>query len=111
MISVLIKTHNDVIIYVLANGHAQGNSCVNIVCSSFSFILRTFLSILDCEQENFIVDNSLRRGYLKFEASFGHLNKQSLFYYSKFLLQGIKDLCLEYPYDIKLILEETSGNK
>ncbi|QFP41602.1 ribosomal-processing cysteine protease Prp [Borrelia miyamotoi] len=110
MINILIKTHNNVVIYILANGHAQGNGYVNIVCSSFSFILRTFLSILDYEEENFIVDNSLR-GYLKFEASFGNLNKQSLFYYSRFFIQGVKDLCFEYPYDIKLILEETSGNK
>ncbi|BCR19719.1 hypothetical protein BmHoA_00801 [Borrelia miyamotoi] len=110
MINILIKTHNNVVIYILANGHAQGNGYVNIVCASFSFILRTFLSILDCEEENFIVDNSLR-GYLEFEASFGNLNKQSLFYYSRFLIQGVKDLCFEYPYDIKLILEETSGNK
>ncbi|AHH12808.1 Hypothetical protein BHO_0037600 [Borrelia hermsii YBT] len=110
MINVLIKTRNDIIIYILANGHARGNNYINIVCSSFSFILRTFLSVLDCEKEDFIVDNSLR-GYLEFKASFRSLDKQSLFYYSKFLIQGVKDLCFEYPYDIKLILEETSGNK
>ncbi|BDU62539.1 hypothetical protein BOFE_00790 [Candidatus Borrelia fainii] len=110
MINVLIKTHNDIIIYILANGHARGNNYVNIVCSSFSFILRTFLSVLDCEKEDFTVDNSLR-GCLEFEAFFEDLGRQNLFYYSKFLIQGVKDLCFEYPCDIKLILEETSGNK
>ncbi|AHH10975.1 ribosomal-processing cysteine protease Prp [Borrelia coriaceae] len=110
MINVLIKTQNDIIVYILANGHARGNNYVNVVCASFSFILRTFLSILDCDKENFIVNNSLR-GYLQFEASFGDLDRQNLFYYSRFLIQGIKDLCFEYPCDIKLILEETSGNK
>ncbi|ETZ18981.1 hypothetical protein BDCR2A_00954 [Borrelia duttonii CR2A] len=110
MINVLIRTHNDIIIYILANGHAKSNGYVNVVCSSFSFILRTFFSILDYEREGFIVDNSLK-GYLEFRASFGALNKESLFYHSKFLIHGIKDLCFEYPYDIKLILEETNGNK
>ncbi|AYE36764.1 ribosomal-processing cysteine protease Prp [Borrelia turcica IST7] len=110
MINVSIKTHNDTVIYILAYGHAKGNDCFNVVCSSFSFILRTFLSILDCEEESFDVDNTLR-GYLEFKASFKDLNKKSLCYYSNFLIRGIKDLCFEYPCDIKLILEEVNGNK
>ncbi|WP_024653275.1 ribosomal-processing cysteine protease Prp [Borrelia persica] len=110
MINVLIKTHNDIIVYILANGHARSNNSINIVCASFSFILRTFLSILDYEREGFVVDKHLK-GYLEFQASCEVLAKENLFYYSKFLIQGIKDLCFEYPNDIKLILEETSGNK
>ncbi|AHH08747.1 ribosomal-processing cysteine protease Prp [Borrelia anserina] len=110
MINVLIRTRNDIVIYILANGHAKGSSYVNVVCASFSFILRTFFSILDYEREVFIIDNSVK-GYVEFDASFGDLNKQNLFYYSRFLIQGVKDLCFEYPYDIKLVLEESSGNK
>ncbi|AWG43243.1 ribosomal-processing cysteine protease Prp [Candidatus Borreliella tachyglossi] len=110
MINVLIKTRKNIIVYILANGHAKGSACVNVVCSSFSFILRTFLSVLDCEEEVFIVDNSLR-GYLEFKAYFEDLSKESLLYHSIFLIRGISDLCFEYPCDIKLILEEMDGNK
>ena len=110
MIDVLIKTQNSVIIYILADGHARGGGCVNVVCSSFSFLLRTFLSVLDFEEEDFVVENDLR-GYLEFRSSFRDLNKKSLLYYSGFLIRGIRDLCFEYPCDIKLILEEIDGNE
>ncbi|QMU99523.1 ribosomal-processing cysteine protease Prp [Borrelia sp. A-FGy1] len=110
MINISIKTYDYIIVYILANGHAKGNHCVNIVCSSFSLILRTFLSVLDYEEERFDVDNT-SLGYLEFKASYKDLSKKSLFYYSNFLIRGVKDLCLEYPYDIKLILEEMNGNK
>ena len=109
MINASIKTHNDTVIYILAYGHAKGNDCFNVVCASFSFILRTFLSILDYEEESFDVDNTLR-GYLEFKASFKDLNKKSLFIIVIFN-QRNKDLCFEYPCDIKLILEEVNGNK
>nr|WP_267914543.1 ribosomal-processing cysteine protease Prp [Borreliella garinii] len=105
MINVLVKVKDDVIIYLLANGHAISKNNVNVVCSSFSFILRTFFSVLDLEGEAFIVKNS-KRGYLEFKPFFKDLNKESLFYYSRFLIRGINDLCFEYPDDIKLVLEE-----
>ncbi|WP_215539590.1 ribosomal-processing cysteine protease Prp [Borreliella bavariensis] len=105
MINILVKVKDDVIIYLLANGHAISKNNVNVVCSSFSFILRTFFSVLDLEGEVFIVKNS-KRGYLEFKPFFKDLSRESLFYYSRFLIRGINDLCFEYPNDIKLVLEE-----
>lgn len=105
MINVLVKVKDNVIIYLLADGHAMSKNNVNVVCSSFSFILRTFFSVLDFEGEFFIVKNS-KKGYLEFKPFFKDLSKKSLFYYSKFLIRGISDLYLEYPNDIKLVLEE-----
>ncbi|AJA90555.1 hypothetical protein OY14_03905 [Borreliella chilensis] len=105
MINVLVKLQDNVIIYLLANGHAMSKSNVNVVCSSFSFILRTFFSVLDLEGETFVVKNS-KKGHLEFRSFFKDLSKKSLFYYSKFLIRGINDLCFEYPNDIKLVLEE-----
>ncbi|UER67921.2 ribosomal-processing cysteine protease Prp [Borrelia sp. BU AG58] len=98
------------VVYILANGHAERVECVNVVCSSFSFILRTFLSVLDCGKEDFVVDNALK-GYLEFRSSFKDLSRMSLFYYSSFLIRGVGDLCVEYPCDIRLVLEEIDGNK
>ncbi|WKC58311.1 ribosomal-processing cysteine protease Prp [Borrelia sp. P9F1] len=110
MINVLIRTRSSVVVYILADGHARGVGCVNVVCASFSFLLRTFLGVLDFEGEDFVVDNALR-GYLEFRPSFRDLSKKGLFYYSRFLIRGIRDLCFEYPCDIKLILEEIDGNE
>lgn len=61
--------------------------------------------LIDLEGEAFVVKNS-KRGYLEFKPFFKDLNKESLFYYSRFLIRGINDLCFEYPNDIKLVLEE-----